>query len=96
MLLHSWVNQQVRGVFDDLLQSFHQNERFQLRLFEIFVLFSFRKGLALVDCCASSDTIPLLTQAVDLDCCIVMANKKPLTSTMVLNIFSNVLIPRKY
>lgn len=39
-------------------------------------------GLALVDCSASSDTIPLLTQAVDLDCCIVMANKKPLTSTM--------------
>ncbi|PQM36422.1 bifunctional aspartokinase/homoserine dehydrogenase [Prunus yedoensis var. nudiflora] len=40
-------------------------------------------GLALVDCSASSETIPMLTQAVDLDCCIVMANKKPLTSTMV-------------
>ncbi|VVA35620.1 PREDICTED: bifunctional [Prunus dulcis] len=39
-------------------------------------------GLALVDCSASSETIPVLTQAVDLDCCIVMANKKPLTSTM--------------
>ncbi|CAN6557410.1 unnamed protein product [Malus baccata var. baccata] len=39
-------------------------------------------GLALVDCSASSDTIPVLTQAVDLDCCVVMANKKPLTSTM--------------
>ncbi|XP_021827504.1 uncharacterized protein LOC110768129 [Prunus avium] len=39
-------------------------------------------GLALVDCSASSETIPVLTQVVDLDCCIVMANKKPLTSTM--------------
>ncbi|XP_050112243.1 uncharacterized protein LOC126590777 [Malus sylvestris] len=39
-------------------------------------------GLALVDCSASSDTIPVLTQAVDLDCCVVMENKKPLTSTM--------------
>ncbi|XP_008237972.1 PREDICTED: bifunctional aspartokinase/homoserine dehydrogenase [Prunus mume] len=39
-------------------------------------------GLALVDCSASSETIPMLTQAVDLDCCVVMANKKPLTSTM--------------
>ncbi|KAB1200103.1 Bifunctional aspartokinase/homoserine dehydrogenase [Morella rubra] len=39
-------------------------------------------GLALVDCSASSETIEALKQAVDLGCCIVLANKKPLTSTM--------------
>jgi len=40
-------------------------------------------GLAFVDCTASSDTIVVLKQVVDLGCCVVMANKKPLTSTMV-------------
>ncbi|KAG2674054.1 hypothetical protein I3760_13G118400 [Carya illinoinensis] len=39
-------------------------------------------GLALVDCSASSGTIGVLKQVVDLGCCIVLANKKPLTSTM--------------
>ncbi|KAF5447269.1 hypothetical protein F2P56_032836 [Juglans regia] len=39
-------------------------------------------GLALVDCSASSETIGVLKQVVDLGCCIVLANKKPLTSTM--------------
>lgn len=40
-------------------------------------------GLVLVDCSASSDTIAVLKQGVDMGCCVVMANKKPLTSTMV-------------
>ncbi|XP_071723294.1 uncharacterized protein [Rutidosis leptorrhynchoides] len=39
-------------------------------------------GLAVVDCSASSDTVGLLTQVVDFGCCVVLANKKPLTSTM--------------
>lgn len=39
-------------------------------------------GLAFVDCSASSETIGVLNQVVDMDCCIVLANKKPLTSTM--------------
>ncbi|OMO67526.1 Homoserine dehydrogenase, catalytic [Corchorus capsularis] len=39
-------------------------------------------GLALVDCSASSETIGVLKQGVDLGCCIVLANKKPLTSTL--------------
>ncbi|CAK7329188.1 unnamed protein product [Dovyalis caffra] len=39
-------------------------------------------GLALVDCSASSETIGVLNQVVDMGCCIVLANKKPLTSTM--------------
>ena len=46
----------------------------------------FITGLALVDCSASSETIGVLKRVVDLGCCIVMANKKPLTSTMVIKI----------
>ncbi|KAE9619934.1 hypothetical protein Lal_00040254 [Lupinus albus] len=39
-------------------------------------------GLVLVDCSASSDIVEVLKQAVDVGCCVVMANKKPLTSSM--------------
>ncbi|OVA05636.1 Homoserine dehydrogenase [Macleaya cordata] len=39
-------------------------------------------GLVFVDCSASSETIGVLTQVVDLGCCIVLANKKPLTSSL--------------
>ncbi|KAH6791686.1 Glyceraldehyde-3-phosphate dehydrogenase-like family protein [Perilla frutescens var. hirtella] len=39
-------------------------------------------GLALVDCSASSETIGLLSQVVNLDGCVVLANKKPLTSSL--------------
>uniref|UniRef100_A0A7N0RIG2 Homoserine dehydrogenase n=1 Tax=Kalanchoe fedtschenkoi TaxID=63787 RepID=A0A7N0RIG2_KALFE len=39
-------------------------------------------GLALVDCSASSDTLKVLNQVVDLDCCVVLANKKPLTAAL--------------
>lgn len=39
-------------------------------------------GLAFVDCSASSETTKVLNQVVDLGCCVVLANKKPLTSTM--------------
>ncbi|KAL6196046.1 hypothetical protein ACLB2K_031662 [Fragaria x ananassa] len=52
------------------------------KITDIAALVGKSTGLALVDCSVSSETIPLLTQAVDLGCCIVMANKKPLTSTM--------------
>ncbi|KAL0437122.1 UNVERIFIED_CONTAM: Bifunctional aspartokinase/homoserine dehydrogenase 1 [Sesamum radiatum] len=45
-------------------------------------------GLALVDCSASSQTVELLSQAVNLDCCVVLANKKPLTSSLVTESFS--------
>lgn len=38
-------------------------------------------GVALVDCSASSETIGLLSQVVNLDGCVVLANKKPLTSS---------------
>ncbi|XP_039815376.1 homoserine dehydrogenase-like [Panicum virgatum] len=36
-------------------------------------------GLVLVDCSATYDTVSLLKDAVDHGCCIVLANKKPLT-----------------
>lgn len=39
-------------------------------------------GLVVVDCSASSETMEVLNQAVDLGCCIVLANKKPLTAAM--------------
>lgn len=52
---------------------------FMLSASHIFVT-----GLALVDCSASSETIGVLKRVVDLGCCIVLANKKPLTSTMVI------------
>lgn len=37
-------------------------------------------GLVLVDCSASSETVEVLKQAICHGCCIVLANKKPLTS----------------
>ncbi|GMY10246.1 homoserine dehydrogenase [Fagus crenata] len=52
------------------------------KLIEIADLLGKSIGLALVDCSASSETIGVLKRVVDLGCCIVMANKKPLTSTM--------------
>lgn len=51
------------------------------KLSEIASLLGISTGLAFVDCSASSETVEILTQAVDLGCCIVLANKKPLTST---------------
>ncbi|KAG8655585.1 bifunctional aspartokinase/homoserine dehydrogenase isoform X3 [Manihot esculenta] len=39
-------------------------------------------GLAFVDCSASSETTGVLNRVVDLGCCIVLANKKPLTSRL--------------
>ncbi|XP_028758033.1 uncharacterized protein LOC114717116 isoform X2 [Neltuma alba] len=39
-------------------------------------------GLICVDCSASSDTVVVLKEVVHMGCCAVLANKKPLTSTM--------------
>ncbi|XP_057428432.1 uncharacterized protein LOC130721866 [Lotus japonicus] len=54
----------------------------QGKILEIASQLGKRTGLVLVDCSASSDTIAVLKQGVDMGCCVVMANKKPLTSTM--------------
>lgn len=40
-----------------------------------------------MDCSASMDTVEMLMKAVDLGCCLVLANKKPLTSTMVTSCY---------
>ncbi|OWM69078.1 uncharacterized protein LOC116210549 [Punica granatum] len=60
----------------------HTHSDLSERLIEIASLLSKSTGLAVVDCSASSDTIEVLTSAIDLGCCIVLANKKPLASTM--------------
>ncbi|KAJ0084970.1 hypothetical protein Patl1_30130 [Pistacia atlantica] len=52
------------------------------KFLDIASLLSKATGLAFVDCSASSETVGVLAQVVDLGCCIVLANKKPLTSTM--------------
>lgn len=38
--------------------------------------------MAFIDCSASSETIGILTKVVDFGCCAVLANKKPLTSSL--------------
>ncbi|KAL4034890.1 hypothetical protein IC575_003561 [Cucumis melo] len=52
------------------------------KVIDIATLLGKLTGLACVDCSASSDTVNVLKQVVDLGCCIVLANKKPLTSTI--------------
>lgn len=52
------------------------------KVIDIATLMGKSMGLALVDCSASSETIGVLKRVVDLGCCVVLANKKPLTSTM--------------
>ncbi|XP_020217119.1 uncharacterized protein LOC109800700 [Cajanus cajan] len=54
----------------------------QGRILEIASQLGRKTGLVFVDCSASSDTVSVLKQAIDMGCCAVMANKKPLTSTM--------------
>ncbi|RZB42500.1 uncharacterized protein LOC114403822 [Glycine soja] len=54
----------------------------QGKILEIAFQLGKKTGLVFVDCSASSDTVAVLKQAIDMGCCAVMANKKPLTSTM--------------
>ncbi|KAH7541883.1 uncharacterized protein LOC107410363 [Ziziphus jujuba] len=58
------------------------NSEIPKRIIDIAALLGKSTGLAFVDCSASSETIGVLNRVVDLGCCIVLANKKPLTSTM--------------
>ncbi|KAF6143524.1 hypothetical protein GIB67_029693 [Kingdonia uniflora] len=52
------------------------------KFLDIAALLGKSNGLAFVDCTASSETIGVLCRAVELGCCIVLANKKLLTSVM--------------
>ncbi len=45
-------------------------------------------GLVLVDCSATYDTVGMLKDAVDCGCCVVLANKKPLTCAYVMSSLS--------
>ncbi|QCD78798.1 homoserine dehydrogenase [Vigna unguiculata] len=52
------------------------------KILEIASQLGRKTGLVLVDCSASFDTVVVLKQAIDMGCCAVLANKKPLTSSM--------------
>ncbi|KDP42905.1 hypothetical protein JCGZ_23847 [Jatropha curcas] len=66
--------------FDECLV--YSNSESKRKVIDIAALLGKSTGLAFVDCSASSETIGVLNQVVDLRCCIVLANKKPLTSTL--------------
>ncbi|KAL3530164.1 hypothetical protein ACH5RR_009486 [Cinchona calisaya] len=51
---------------------------------DIAALLGKSTGLAFVDCSASSETVGMLNQVVGLGCCVVLANKKPLTASLEL------------
>ncbi|KAK2652486.1 hypothetical protein Ddye_012342 [Dipteronia dyeriana] len=51
-----------------------------------YTLSKFATGLAVVDYSSSSETVGVLTIVVDLGCCIILANKKPLTSSVVITV----------
>lgn len=52
------------------------------KIIDVATILGRSTGLAFIDCSASSETIGVLNRVVDLGCCVVMANKKPLTSSM--------------
>ncbi|EEF40732.1 bifunctional aspartokinase/homoserine dehydrogenase [Ricinus communis] len=60
----------------------YSNLESKRKAIDIAALLGKSTGLAFVDCSASIDTIGVLNRVVDLGCCIVLANKKPLTSTL--------------
>ncbi|TYH80913.1 hypothetical protein ES332_D03G165100v1 [Gossypium tomentosum] len=58
------------------------NSESRTKVLDIASILGKSTGLALVDCSASSETIGVLKEGVNLGCCVVLANKKPLTSTL--------------
>ncbi|XP_062082416.1 uncharacterized protein LOC133788821 isoform X5 [Humulus lupulus] len=60
----------------------YSNSELTKKIIDIAALLGKSTGLALVDCSASSETIGVLNRVVDIGCCAVLANKKPLTSKM--------------
>ncbi|KAJ6395501.1 hypothetical protein OIU77_020696 [Salix suchowensis] len=55
----------------------HGNSESKRKVMDIAALLGKATGLAFVDCSASSETIGVLNQVVDMGCCVVLANKKP-------------------
>uniref|UniRef100_A0A2P2KEV1 homoserine dehydrogenase n=1 Tax=Rhizophora mucronata TaxID=61149 RepID=A0A2P2KEV1_RHIMU len=60
----------------------YESSELKRKLLDIAALLGKSTGLAFVDCSASLETLKVLSAVVDLGCCVVLANKKPLTSTM--------------
>uniref|UniRef100_A0A803PY99 Homoserine dehydrogenase n=1 Tax=Cannabis sativa TaxID=3483 RepID=A0A803PY99_CANSA len=60
----------------------YSNPELTKKIIDIAALLGKSTGLALVDCSASSETIGVLNRVVDIGCCAVLANKKPLTCKM--------------
>ncbi|XP_058196259.1 uncharacterized protein LOC131312491 isoform X2 [Rhododendron vialii] len=52
------------------------------KIIDIAALLARSTGLTVIDCSASSDTTGVLSRVAELGCCVVMANKKPLSSSM--------------
>ncbi|KAJ0975545.1 hypothetical protein J5N97_017510 [Dioscorea zingiberensis] len=59
-----------------------ENLKVKEKVIDVAGLLGRSTGLVIVDCSASFETVEILLQAIDLSCCIVLANKKPLTSKM--------------
>ncbi|GER54716.1 homoserine dehydrogenase [Striga asiatica] len=57
-------------------------QQIERKIMDVAATLSKSSGLVVVDCSASSETISLLNQVVSLYCCVVLANKKPLTSPL--------------
>ncbi|XP_041991775.1 homoserine dehydrogenase-like isoform X1 [Salvia splendens] len=60
----------------------YSGEEIGRKVIDVATALSSSSGLALIDCSASSETIGLLSQVINLDGCVVLANKKPLTSPL--------------
>ncbi|KAF6151952.1 hypothetical protein GIB67_010526 [Kingdonia uniflora] len=58
------------------------NLELKRKVLDIAALLGKSIGLTFVDCTASSETVGVLCRVVELGCCVVLANKKPLTSDM--------------
>ncbi|WOL03876.1 hypothetical protein Cni_G12596 [Canna indica] len=59
-------------------QFFHDAE-VTAKVLEVAGMLGRSTGLSVVDCSASSETMGILKQVIDLGCCVILANKKPLT-----------------
>ncbi|GMQ04595.1 hypothetical protein CsSME_00049955 [Camellia sinensis var. sinensis] len=67
---------------DTSLTEVFSNPEAMGKIIDVATLLGRSTGLAFIDCSASSEPIGVLNRVVDLGCCVVMANKKPLTSSM--------------
>ncbi|XP_050224651.1 uncharacterized protein LOC126674269 isoform X2 [Mercurialis annua] len=60
----------------------YSNPESTRKAIDVAALLGKSTGLAFIDCSASAHTIHVLNRVVELGCCCVLANKKPLTSAL--------------